>query len=224
MTTEPESGSPKSASTARTRALLGSGAAVAGAAIVIALVALVNNPAPAPAPAATSAASAASATPTPTQTQTPSASVSPTPAATASPTPQSNATEAPPVPITATAQPFQGVRYRVTALEAVDGQAAQPGEVAGPAIRFVVQIENQTPDALGLGQAVVNVYYGANRAPADTLTEPGGSPFPASVAAGNTASGTFVFRVPSDQRDTLTITVDLNASTTVQVFEGPGPK
>lgn len=122
------------------------------------------------------------------------------------------------------AQPAPGLKYQLSPLEAVSGQAAQPGEVAGPAIRFTVTITNDTQDAVSLSQAVVNVYYGADRTPGDALTEPGGSPFPASVAAGSSATATFVFRVPADQRDRVTITVDLNSTTTVQVFEGAGPK
>lgn len=47
----------------------------------------------------------------------------------------------------------------VTRLEAVEGEATGPGEVAGPAVRFRLVIRNGSDQEVPLGATVVNLYY-----------------------------------------------------------------
>ena len=71
-----------------------------------------------------------------------------------------------------------------------------PGEVAGPAVRFTLRLRNDSAQEVPLNTTVVNLYYGKAKTPASPLSEPGGAPLPATVAAGGEASGTYVFVVP----------------------------
>lgn len=113
-----------------------------------------------------------------------------------------------------------GVTVSLSPFEAVDGEAKVPGEIAGPSIRFTVTIDNRSKETADLTQAVVSAAYGDDQTPALPLTEPGSKPFPASVGAGEKATGTFVFTVPKDQRGVVTVTVDYLAGVPAAVFTG----
>ncbi|KQX08049.1 MULTISPECIES: hypothetical protein [unclassified Leifsonia] len=124
------------------------------------------------------------------------------------------------VPIESTAQPAPGVAVSVSGFEAVEGEAELAGDVAGPAVRFTVTVSNTTAAAVSLAGALVNVYYGPEQTPADSLPEPGGVPLPAEVAAGGTAEGVLIFTIPEDQRDDVLITFDYQVGTPVTAFQG----
>jgi hypothetical protein len=153
---------------------------------------------------------------------TPSASgpsSSPTPG---EPTPVPPATPSP-VPLDEPAAIQPGLVAAIEQIEAVEGEARGPGEVAGPAIRFRVTFVNSTSDAVDLSSTVITVDYGDARTPALQLFEPGASPLPGSVAAGATANGVFVFTIPADQRSLVHITVDYSVGVPPLEFTGPVP-
>lgn len=161
-------------------------------------------------PAGTASADAGTPAPTPD-----GASAAPSPAPSAAPTGT--------VPIDSSADVVTGVTMHVSSIEAVQGEAVQPGEVGGPALRVTIDVVNTTGASVSLANAVVNAYYGASWTPAVTLAKPGGSPFPADVAAGATASGTFLFSVPEAARSLVRIEVDAQLGGPVVVFEGSTP-
>ena len=113
-----------------------------------------------------------------------------------------------------------GLTAKMTSVEAVDGIARGPGEVAGPSLRITVTITNATSKEASLRTAVISCYFGANRTPAQELREPGGSPLPASVAAGNAATGVYIFTVPPAERKNVTIMVDYSVDVSPLVFQG----
>lgn len=115
------------------------------------------------------------------------------------------------------------VSVALSSIEAVDGVAESPGEIAGPSIRFTVTFTNDGDEAYSLAGVVPNVYYGEDLVPAIPLRGPGGQDLPEEVEAGDTATGTFVFNVPEEQRGMVRITVDYDAAEPAVVFEGAGP-
>jgi hypothetical protein len=117
-----------------------------------------------------------------------------------------------------------GVTVALSDLEPVEGEASTPGEVAGPSLRFTVTFTNDGDEAYSLVGAVTNLYFGAEQIPATELAEPGGEAFPAEVAPGGTASGTFVYNVPTEQRGQVRITVDYAAAEPAVVYEGSAPE
>lgn len=163
--------------------------------------------------------SEASARPTVSATSTPEST--PTPPVSGEPTPPP---QAPPVGFDEPAEVIAGVNLSIAELEAVEGEAEGRGEVAGPAIRFRIDIANATAEPVQLGTTVVNVFIGAAQDPAQELSGPGAEPLPAAVAAGDEASGVFVFAVPPEQRDQVTISVDYAVGVPVVVFEGAAPR
>ena len=151
---------------------------------------------------------------------------SPTPGTTSTPsgdpTPVAHATPSP-VPIDEPATIEPGVTASIDTIEAVQGEARGPGEVAGPAIRFRVSITNSTSAAIDLGATVVTVDYGAERTPALELFQPGASPLPASAEPGATATAVYIFTVPVDQRGLVHITVDYTVGVPPLEFSGAVP-
>jgi hypothetical protein len=129
----------------------------------------------------------------------------------------------PAVALDATSSFSRGLVARVTDIEAVNGEARGPGEVAGPALRVAVEIRNDTGRAESLAGTVVTVAYGRDPAPGVSLSGPGVRPLAGSVPAGGAATGRYVFGVPLDQRDKIQVTISLRASLPTVVFEGSAP-
>lgn len=120
----------------------------------------------------------------------------------------------------ATAEAF---KVSVSRMEAIQGKAEGVGEVAGPAVRFVVTVWNTSDEELNLDAAVVMAEYGQDRIPATELSKSGARAFPATVAAGKDASGTFVFQMPAKERGTVRVLFNQSASEQVVAFEGAAP-
>lgn len=128
-----------------------------------------------------------------------------------------------PVPLEDSSTIVAGLSATVKDLTAVDGTAQGIGEIAGPAIRFSVVIENKTAKELSTASTVVTVDYGGAQIPAAPLSGPDVADFPAAVGPGKSVTGTFVFNVPNDQRGQVRILVNYQASVPVAAFEGAAP-
>ena len=87
-----------------------------------------------------------------------------------------------------------GVEVQVTRIESVMGVARGPGEVAGPSLRFTVEVVNGSAREINLDLVVITVYYGVDAAPASDLSGPGVVALPQRLAAGRSASGRACFR------------------------------
>jgi len=172
---------------------------------------------------ASEAAGSASASPTATGAS-PAASASPEPSVAPSAAPPGGQPAPVSTPIDAPADGVGGVSVRIERLEAVQGEARGPGEIAGPAIRFAVVVTNPTGAAVALSTVVVNLDYGADRTPGGEIAAPGGVPLPPAVAAGAAVEGTYLFTVPADARDLVTITVDSAVDIAPVQFSGPAPR
>lgn len=193
-----------------------------------------------PSAVATSAGSSPSATdsasPEPSATASTSGAPSATSSATASPTASgaATATRAPtqqakprptksPVPLKTPAEVKSGLTASITKMKAIEGEAQGPGEVAGPAVQFTLVLKNTSDEELPLRTTVVNLYYGTDKTPASEL-QTGSAPLPATVAAGGQATATYVFQVPTKQRDNVLITVDYSVDVSLVAFKGKAPR
>ena len=68
---------------------------------------------------------------------------------------------------------------------------------------------------------VVNLYKGTELSPAGPLLNPGGKAFPDEIASGASGQGVYLFTVAPDERDDVTIEVDLAVGTPIVLFQGP---
>ncbi len=219
MSTVP--GTPASPPTpARRRRLLLAAAAAAVLAVLVTLgVVLAGDE------EATSAPPAATATPT----EAPAAATEPavvpqlpTPEPTG---PTEDVDEAPPslpeVPLDAEGAVGNGVVVTLPAIEAIEGTAVGPGNIAGPALRVTVRVANGTAEPVALGGVAVNLAHGPDRTPASPLDDPSRRPFATMVEPGQSAEGVYVFTVPADARDLVHVEVGYEAGAPLLQFTGP---
>lgn len=167
----------------------------------------------------------------PRESATPSASPSPEPTAlpsTSAPQDGEPIESAAPIPPERPALPMddesvddQGIVISLVDIESVSGEASAPGETSGPAVRITARIENGSDEDLSLRYAVVNAYYGADRNPAPPIMQPGGDPFSGTIRAGASAEGVYLFSIPSDARETVTVAVDYLPGESTAIFSGP---
>ncbi|MBM7798520.1 hypothetical protein JOE57_001441 [Microlunatus panaciterrae] len=113
-----------------------------------------------------------------------------------------------------------GVTVTVSKVESVKGQAHGPGEIAGPALRISITVDNKTKKAVPMELALVNLYYGSDRTPAGPLSGPGADPLSKPVAAGKASTGTYVFAVPKDQRGAIEVEFTYTTAAPKVVFRG----
>ncbi|MGY1693093.1 hypothetical protein [Geodermatophilus sp. SYSU D01105] len=113
-----------------------------------------------------------------------------------------------------------GVRAQVVSLDAIDGTAQGPGNIAGPALRATVRLVNETSEPLALDLVAVNLTHGADGTPAPPLQDASRAPFTGTLAPGDSAEGVYVFTVPEGARDVVTLTVGYRADAPFLVFTG----
>jgi hypothetical protein len=113
-----------------------------------------------------------------------------------------------------------GLTVRLVDIEAVDGEAQGPGQVAGPALRVSIEASNDTDDPVSLSRVQVEVSHGDDHAPGMALTGPDVERFPDVLEPGETAVSAVVFGVPPERRDAVRIWVNYTTEAPTVVFEG----
>jgi hypothetical protein len=124
-----------------------------------------------------------------------------------------------PVALTATGDYGNGVKVTLAAIEAVTTTAELPGEIAGPGVKVTVDVVNDSNAAVDLGNVIVDLEDAAGT-PAIPMSASPASPFTGSVAAGATATGIYVFTVPTTYSNPATISVSYSTEVPVVVFVG----
>lgn len=125
----------------------------------------------------------------------------------------------PAVPIASPATFTAGVTATVISIEPIDATAALPGEIAGPAVRLTMAVQNGSAAPLDLGNVTVDLQDAAG-ASATSLSGNGAAPFTGSAQPGGSATGTYVFTLAQNDRTGVRIYVTCNASLPVVVFAG----
>jgi len=166
-----------------------------------------GTPTAGPSPSASSSAPAESADP--------SAQPTPDPSATPGTMP-----ELAPVAPDQPSDNGEGLVARITAMKAVQGEAVQAGEIAGPAVQFTLRLTNDTDAPIDLGLIAVNAYIGEALTPAGGLVKPGAAPFEGTLAVGDSTDGVYVYSIPENQRGDVTVTLDYRAGQPAFVFRG----
>lgn len=184
-----------------------------------------RSPAPVD-PASTSATPSPSATgspvPLPSLSQTPAPTPSVNPSDPSDPVASEPAAREtlPPAPLEQAVAPVGGLEVELTSIESVEGIAAVAGEVGGPALRITVEATNDGAAAVDTPAAIVNLYVGGDRRPANAIMQPGGRSFPPSIPARGSATGVYLFTVPVEERDAIVVEVDLLFGAPVVLFSG----
>lgn len=159
---------------------------------------------------------AAATTTTATTATPPPISPAPTgPTADATALPPSEA----PVALGAPAQ-VGDVTVSLVGIDAIQGTAHGPGDVAGPALRVTVRLDNGTSDPLDLLGVSVTMSYGSDATPASPLGDPSAAPFGGTLEPGQSARAVYVFRVPTDARNAVSVSVGYQPGAPYAVFTG----
>jgi len=90
-------------------------------------------------------------------------------------------------------------------------------------VRVTVRIENGTRENVSLDGVAVNASYGTGSTPASPLDDPSRAPFTGTVSPGDAGQGVYVFRVPPEERDLVTVEVGYEAGAPLLLFTGKAP-
>lgn len=125
-----------------------------------------------------------------------------------------------PVALDAQGEVGNGVVATLPAIDEIQSSAQGPGNIAGPALRVTVRIQNGTAEPFSLDGVAVNMYYGADATPASPQEDPSRAPFTGTLAPGDSAEGVYVFSVPSDARDAVSVEVGYVPGAPLLLFTG----
>ena len=167
-------------------------------------------------PVRTSAPTESPAAPAPTEEATPEPGAG---------SPVTDAGELPPalpeVPLDASGTAGDGVVVNLPRVDAITATGRGPGDVSGPALRVTVRVVNDTAEDISLGDVTVNLFYGAEATPASPIDDSSQQLFAGDLPAGEAAEAVYVFGVPSDMRDAVTVEVRHRADAPRLIFAGP---
>ncbi|MGY1665226.1 hypothetical protein [Geodermatophilus sp. SYSU D00696] len=126
----------------------------------------------------------------------------------------------PPVPLDSSVTVDDDVAVTLEGIEAIEGSGLGPGNVGGPALRITVRFDNRTADAVDLSGVAVDLSYGTERVPGSPLDDPSAASVAGMLEPGETAEGVYVFGVPTETRDTVTVSVGYQPGAPYAVFTG----
>lgn len=104
-------------------------------------------------------------------------------------------------------------------IEALDVVAKTPGEVDGSAVAVTIIIANGSADLIDVSAAMVGLTGRDEVLGMPTTSDPY-APFTGVIRPGDTGTGTYVFLLPEDARDVLTVSVQYMAGMTIALFSG----
>lgn len=129
----------------------------------------------------------------------------------------------PAVPLDAPASADDGMRAEIVAIEAIDGNGSGVGNVSGPALKVTLRLDNATTDPVALDYVSVSLTHGTDQTPAPRLDDSSAAPFTGTLEPGATAQGVYVFTVPADDRELVTVSVGYRAGLPYLAFSGAAP-
>ncbi|MGY1601002.1 hypothetical protein [Geodermatophilus sp. SYSU D00815] len=125
-----------------------------------------------------------------------------------------------PVPLAEPVEYGDGLSARLVDIKAITAEARGVGETSGPALVVIVELTNTAEAPVALDTVAVNMFLGADGAPAARLVGDSGAPFSGSLEPGASAQAVYAFTVPVDRRDVVTVTVGVTPDAGTAVFSG----
>ena len=121
--------------------------------------------------------------------------------------------------MSATAIFGDGVTANVINRRTVTVKATMPHEISGAAAVVTIRISNGSSHALNLGNVVVTAEDAAGIPLVEMRSGPS-APLSGSVASGKNATGVYVFKLPTNFRSPLRVSVSYSTTAPVAVFVG----
>lgn len=110
-----------------------------------------------------------------------------------------------PVPVGTAADFGDSITATLTASARIEAEGGRPGETGGPAIAVTVAVHNGSDTPVDLAELALTATYGKRTPAIENTLEPS-DPLTGTLAPGEDRTGMYVFRVPSDQNDTVIVT------------------
>lgn len=124
-----------------------------------------------------------------------------------------------PVPIDEVADFGGGVTARVQRVESTDADANLPGERSGPAVIVTLELSNRSGAPIDLDAVTVDLIQSTGES-ATSIVDPDHEGFVGTLDSGDTAAGSFLFRIDEGAREDVTITMKYAATAPRVVFVG----
>ncbi len=126
-----------------------------------------------------------------------------------------------PVPITATGDFGNRVTVEVSDVSSLTSAGNGPGQISGePAAAVVLRLTNASARSVSLENVTVTAGYGRPATPAGLVDDPRAQPFGGEAAPGASAAGTYVFAIPTAERDDVTLTISYSTEWPTVVLTG----
>lgn len=124
-----------------------------------------------------------------------------------------------PVPIGEAATAEDGVMAVITGVTPFTATGSGVGEISGDALRVDVTFTNTSGAVQSLASVSVNLEYGPDATPGSPIFyDPSVVEFTGELAPGESRAGSYVFGVPADEQDSVTVTVSHNPNSVPFVF------
>lgn len=117
------------------------------------------------------------------------------------------------------AQSDGGVEVSLVSIKSRKIEAVGPGEIGGASLVVTVRISNDTKNDLDVDSAYVTLMDSKGRMAVGLTNDPS-RPFSESIGVGKSATGVYVFRVPTKARSNITVSVTYSLSHKTAVFVG----
>lgn len=128
---------------------------------------------------------------------------------------------APPAPFASPVTYPDGVKLAITGITQGTSQGKGPGVFVGsPRTAVALDLTNGTTADIGLDHVVVTMTYATPRLVASPVYEDGTLDLTGTVKPGEKATATYMFSVPTDQLDNVTMSVDFDGVHAAATFEG----
>lgn len=110
-----------------------------------------------------------------------------------------------------------GVTARIDAVDNVTAKAETPGEIDGPAVAVHITLKNAGDTSIDVSSAMVSL-TGDDEVLGQPTTSKPYAPFSGALAAGESATGVYVFLLPEDARGAISVSVQYLAGATIALF------
>lgn len=110
-----------------------------------------------------------------------------------------------------------GVTARIDEVDDISVKAETPGEIAGPAVAVHITIDNDGSAPIDISSAMVSLVGDGEVLGQPTTSQPY-APFSGTLAAGDSATGVYVFLLPEDARSAISVSVQYLASAKIALF------
>jgi hypothetical protein len=121
-------------------------------------------------------------------------------------TPSVDLNALPPVAVGEAADFGDGLLATVTDVEPIELEAQAPGETGGPGVIVTIELQNDTAGPVDLGAVSINASY-ADGTPAVPHQTGPADVFTGTLAPGANSTGSYLFRVPTEQQGSIVIDV-----------------